>query len=85
MERLPWLKDYTMINQLFIFHIRGWASVSQACHKEKVLSSILSSILGQKDSSCGIDDPNIEDNLYKCLNGNIYFSVINDIWDIGII
>ncbi|KAI5679178.1 hypothetical protein M9H77_10128 [Catharanthus roseus] len=78
----------TIANKLFNdlsinyrFHIRAWTTISQAYGMRKSLHSILSSILNENDPVFDMGAQDIGEKLRKCLKGNRYLIVIDDIWD----
>ncbi|XP_027099154.1 putative late blight resistance protein homolog R1A-3 [Coffea arabica] len=66
------------------FHLRAWTSVSQFCEKRELFSNILSSILNESDPIFSMSDEHMGEKLYKCLKGNRYLIVVDDIWDIEV-
>ncbi|XP_027152293.1 putative late blight resistance protein homolog R1A-10 [Coffea eugenioides] len=71
--------DPSVVNH---FHLRAWTSVSQFCEKRELFSNILSSILNESDPIFSMSDEHMGEKLYKCLKGNRYLIVVDDIWDI---
>ncbi|KAI5679180.1 hypothetical protein M9H77_10130 [Catharanthus roseus] len=74
-------KLYNDLSITYHFHIRAWTTISQAFGMRKSLHSILSSILNENDPVFDMGAQDIGEKLYKCLKGNRYLIVIDDIWD----
>ncbi|KAL3510350.1 hypothetical protein ACH5RR_029751 [Cinchona calisaya] len=75
---------YNDIMMVYHFHIRAWASVSQAYEKGNFLRKLLHFLINDKESLRETKDQDMEVKLYKCLKEKRYLIVVDDIWDIGV-
>ncbi|KAL3510345.1 hypothetical protein ACH5RR_029746 [Cinchona calisaya] len=73
--------DPSVVNH---FHLRAWTSVSQRYQERKLLNGILSCILNANDPIFAMSDEDMGEKLRKCLKGNKYLIVIDDIWDVEV-
>ncbi|KAL3510343.1 hypothetical protein ACH5RR_029744 [Cinchona calisaya] len=73
--------DPSIVNH---FHLRAWSSVSQRYQKRKLLHDILSCILNASDPIFAMSDEDMGEKFRKCLKGNKYLIVLDDIWDVEV-
>lgn len=66
------------------FTMCAWCTVSQSYEHKRLLLDILNDVTGLDISLCNREkEEEIADRLRKCLKGQKYFIVMDDIWDIG--
>ncbi|GAA0153799.1 antimicrobial response protein [Lithospermum erythrorhizon] len=65
------------------FHIRAWIRISQFYRKRSLLIQLLQDITQLTDSEIlNESDAHLEEKLYKCLKGQRYLIIMDDVWSI---
>ncbi|KAL3501671.1 hypothetical protein ACH5RR_036120 [Cinchona calisaya] len=64
------------------FHIHAWCCVSQVYRRRELLLKILSDIDKLTDEIYNKRDQDLLEVVYRCLKGNRYIIVMDDIWGI---
>ncbi|XP_051116795.1 late blight resistance protein R1-A-like isoform X2 [Andrographis paniculata] len=69
---------------MYYFDYRGWTTVSQHYNENKVLQSLLKSLMSKTDKSNGEEAEASKERIYQYLKGMRYLVVIDDIWSIEV-
>lgn len=65
------------------FHICAWCTLSQVYSKHNLLVQILGFIASERfDQYLNMNEDDLAEKLYKCLKGNRYLIILDDVWDI---
>ncbi|KAI5670272.1 hypothetical protein M9H77_10636 [Catharanthus roseus] len=77
-------KVYNDPSVKYHFNKCAWCFVTQVYHRRELLLNILSKVSEKFDKSSNLSEEDLAEKLYKCLKGQKYLIVMDDIWNIKV-